>query len=293
MGGTGKSPHLNYLIELLRVNNKKVSTLSRGYGRKTKGLIEGNTNSTSDVIGDEPSMYINKHGDSIHTIVSENRWTGIQYIESKYPENEVILLDDAFQHRKVKSGLNILITEFDRPYFNDWLFPVGRLRESKIGAHRADVIIVSKSPSTLSESEKKHFLNRIKLDDKKVFFSSILYEDLHPISRNINRVENVLLVTGIGNPTPLLTHLSENYNVEHISFPDHHQFSDSDIATIHKKFDTFASRDKVVVTTEKDFMRLKNFDAVYNENIPWYTQPISIKIHDENRFNALIINYVS
>lgn len=293
LGGTGKSPHLNYIIDHLLTIDKNVSTLSRGYGRKTKGLIEGTANSSSEEIGDEPAMYLSKHRASIHTIVSEDRWKGVQYIENKYPQNDVILLDDAYQHRKVKSGLTILVTEYDRPYDKDWIFPVGRLRESKSGAKRADIIIISKCPESLSLEEKKHITTRINKGDDNVFFSSIQYDELHPLMYRVESVENILLVTGIGNPLPLLEHLSKTYYVEHIKFPDHHQFSLKDIEQIHKKFDTFASRNKIIVTTEKDFMRLKKFQSVFDEKIPWFTQPIKIKIHDELRFNALITNYVS
>jgi tetraacyldisaccharide 4'-kinase len=293
MGGTGKSPHLNYLIHLLLSERKKITTLSRGYGRKTKGLLIANENSTSDEIGDEPLMYRSIHGNSINVVVDENRWEGIQTILQNFPQNEIILLDDAYQHRKVKAGLNILITEYDRPYFKDWIVPVGRLREARSGVKRADVVIVSKCPNNISEKDKKRFIEAITLPEDQIFFSTIAYDALRPVTTDQSDVENVLIVTGIGNPKPLLNHLASKYQVEHVSFPDHHEFTQADIDKIHKKFDTFASRNKIVVTTEKDFMRLKKFEAVYNENIPWFVQPINSKIQDENRFNTLIINYVN
>lgn len=291
LGGTGKSPHVNYLIELLSKKHH-VATLSRGYGRKTKGLIVGNIDSTSEQIGDEPLMYKTRHGDKIEVISCESRVNGVQFIQSQYPEVDVILLDDAFQHRKVKAGLNVLITEFNHPYFSDWIFPVGRLRESRSGAKRADIVVVSKCPSDLSVEEKEKFQRRISNDCKHVFFSSIQYDNLLPINQNVDVTENVLLVTGIAKPQTLISSLSKKYVVTHLSYPDHHEFNEDDLAKIHKKFDTFATRNKIIVTTEKDLMRLTKFAAIYDEKFPLFIQPITIKMDDEDRFNALITSYV-
>lgn len=292
MGGTGKSPHSLYLWELLK-DEFSVSFLSRGYGRKTKGLREVATTDTTEDVGDEPLMFKKRVGNNSVVVVSENRKNGVAYIREK-AKNSVIILDDAYQHRKVKAGFSILLTDFNRPYYNDFVVPTGTLREFRCGKNRADCIIVTKCPQ-LSESEKNTIIKNLNAGTKNVYFSEIKYGELISFSNTKNEdFDNVLLVTGIANPTPLLEHLQANYHVELIRFKDHHQFEPNDITFIHEKFDTFAHNGKgVIITTEKDFVRLAHatFETAIN-NFPWYYQPIAIQLDREEDFKNKVLKYV-
>lgn len=293
VGGTGKSPLVAYLVNHFIHENHKVATLSRGYGRKTKGLVIANASSTAETIGDEPLQYLHRFPSDIAVIVAEERKVGVQHIRENLPEETLILLDDAFQHRKVKAGINILVTEYHRPYSNDFLLPTGRLRESKSGANRADIIIVSKCPQQINKSDEVRLTEALATSNQPIFFSSIQYGDLCPVSAALPEgIKNVLLVTGIGNPAPLLDHLQTHYNVIHLKFPDHHAFTSIDINKIHQKFNTFASLDKIIVTTEKDYMRLRQFDEVINGSKPWFYQPINIVINREEELKNLLNTYV-
>ena len=293
VGGTGKSPLVAYLIEYFLSENIPVATLSRGYGRKTKGLINANPQTTAKEIGDEPLQYQNRFGDAIQVIVSEDRKTGVDHIRKELSENTIILLDDAFQHRKVQAGINILVTEFHRPYSKDFLLPVGRLRESTQGANRADIILVSKCPESITVNQKEELKSQLAKSGQPVFLSSFRYGDWKSISGALpEKVENVLLVTGIGNPEPLLDHLKTKYSLTHIKFPDHYDYSAGDIDSIHQKFNTFASRDKIILTTEKDFMRLQDFKGIQDGSKPWFYQPIDIVINEEKQLKTLLDEYV-
>lgn len=293
VGGTGKSPLVVYLIQQYLQQNKKVATLSRGYGRSTKGVRFAKQSDTVQEIGDEPLQYKTRFDDRIQVIVAEKRVDGAKAILEKQPDTEIILLDDAFQHRAVSAGLNILVTKYDAPFSKDFLLPTGNLRESKSGASRADVIIVSKCPESISQSEKDQFERNLCKNGQKIFFSTIKYGDLVPISNvSVKKVENILLVTGIATPEPLIRHLESQFNLTHLKFADHHDFTDKDIKSIHQKFNTFASRDKIIVTTEKDFMRLRGFSEVTNGEIPWFYQPIEVTIDNEEEFNNLLNEYV-
>ncbi len=293
VGGTGKSPFVIYLIQHFLNEKHSVATLSRGYGRKTKGFIKADNQANALSIGDEPLQYHNRFQQQISVNVAEERKIGVDHIRSNTSEETIILLDDAFQHRKVKAGLNILITEFNLPFSKDYLLPVGRLRESRSGANRADLIIVSKCPDGITEKQKSALKKELAKADQPVFFSSIVYGKLTPISGNApTTVKNVLLVTGIGNSNPLEEHLESKFSVTHIKFPDHHDFTDADIRSIHQKFNTFASCDKIIVTTEKDFMRLQQFDAISNGKNPWFYQPIEIAIDNDTQLKNLLNSYV-
>lgn len=293
VGGTGKSPFVMYLIRHFLSEKQSVATLSRGYGRKTKGYILANNEASARTIGDEPLQYHTRFRDKISVNVSEERKIGVDQIRKGQPQKTVILLDDAYQHRKVKAGLNILITEYHRPYSRDFLLPVGRLREVRSGAKRADLIVVSKCPDDLSEQDKAMLSKELAKSNQPVFFSTIQYGKLIPISGVVpETIENVLLVTGIGNSSPLETYLKSKFSVTHVKFPDHHDFTDADILSIHQKFNTFASRDKVIITTEKDFMRLQQLSAISNGTNPWFYQPIEIAIDNDTELKNLLNGYV-
>ncbi len=291
-GGTGKTPHVAYITELLNPYNE-IQILSRGYGRKTKGYFLLDENSTAENVGDEPLFY-HKQFNNADVAVCESRKTGVENL-LKLKENQIIILDDAFQHRAVKAGLNILITDFNQPYFNDWMLPAGNLREWVSGRKRADIVIVSKCKWNLNQETKTLYKQKLKFNPDSIYFSTIQYGELLSFDSNsvLSTAKKLLLVTGIANPLPLLEHLKEKYEVELIQFPDHHAFSMDDIHKIHKKFDTFASENKAIVTTEKDFMRLQsqNFKTVIDQK-PWFYQKITVKLDRELEFKTEINNYV-
>ncbi|OFZ67745.1 MAG: tetraacyldisaccharide 4'-kinase, partial [Bacteroidetes bacterium RIFCSPHIGHO2_02_FULL_44_7] len=243
VGGTGKTPLVDYIVQHFLLQNKKLATLSRGYGRSTAGPQIVSMESTATEVGDETRMYKQKYGDQLLVAVAEKRKAGVELILKTQNNTNLIVLDDAFQHRAVKAGFSILVTEYNRPFFRDFMLPAGNLREAKIGRHRADLILVSKCPE-LSSEDKKRFQKALHMNGTPIFFSRIVYDKLksfahHSISDSI---KNVLLVTGIGNPAPLHAYFKKNYRVEHLEFRDHHAFSAKDIRAIHEKFDTFASR---------------------------------------------------
>lgn len=292
VGGTGKTPLVVYLVQHFLGQQIPTATLSRGYGRKTKGLQKASQKSTAEEIGDEPLQYQSRFGDQINVFVAEKRVTGVQAIR-EISAASVILLDDAYQHRKVTAGLNILVTEFHRPFSTDFLLPVGRLRESKRVAKRADIIIVSKCPPVISTEDQKRLKDQICRFGQPLFFSRIEYSNLQHISGPTpNTSKRILLVTGIGNPTPLREHLELTYEVTHMKFPDHHDFTVKDIEAIHQKFNTFAREDAIIVTTEKDYMRLLKFEAIKKSSVPWFYQPIEIQIDNETQLKNLLDAYV-
>lgn len=295
MGGTGKSPHTLYLWSFLQQNHE-VAILSRGYGRQTKGLIEVEQKHTSGEVGDEPLMFKKRVGDNTQVIVSERRKNGVDFIRSRH-ENSIILLDDAFQHRKVKSGFSILLTDYNKPFYADYVVPSGTLREWQCGKNRADCIIVTKCPELLPELKKKAVLRRLNIGDKEnkkqVFFSQVIYGDLIPFGKEISEPTNILLVTGIANPKPLENHLKRFCKVESVVFSDHHQFTSADLTKIYTKFDTFTPQNSIIVTTEKDFVRLETILTDSDkQKYPWYYQSITVELDREEDFKTLINNYV-
>lgn len=294
VGGTGKTPHVAYLIELLKTNHK-ITVLSRGYGRKTRGFIKANKQSNASQIGDEPQLYNRRYGNDINVAVSEKRVEGINQLELKAKDTSIYILDDAFQHRAIQCGFNIIITDYKNLYSKDWVLPAGSLREWKIGHRRADAIIVSKSPYELPIEEKKRVLKSLKFKNNQVYFSSIIYRELTNVSKvKTDQIEHVLLVTGIANPTPLEKELEKRYKLTSLKFSDHYDFTLKDIEQIHQKFDTFATDNKIIVTTEKDWMRLASILTVKQlEKYPWFFQEMSVKIDRENEFNELINTYVN
>lgn len=259
VGGTGKTPQIEYLIRLLK-NNFKTAVLSRGYKRETKGFVLLNKNHVAIDVGDEPLQYFQKFR-NIDVAVCANRVEGItNLIKNNIPE--VILLDDAFQHRKVKGSFYILLTKFDKLFMDDFLLPMGRLRESRIGAKRADVILVTKCPDDLTEESQKLIKQKLLKFKKEVFFTSISYAEsvLGATEMLTSELKNfeVLLITGIANPAPLLNYLkSLNVKFQHLKYADHHYFSDKEIEGIKNKFDNMQSS-KIILTTEKDYVRLVN-----------------------------------
>lgn len=300
-GGTGKTPHTEYLIRFLK-DKAKVAVLSRGYGRQTTGYILADENSTYEQIGDEPMLYHSKF-DGITVAVDENRPDGVERLMRIEKTPDVILLDDAYQHRKIKPGLNILLTEYFNIYKNDALVPAGNLRDVKSAAKRADIIIVSKSPRVLLPYDKRDVINLINAKPyQQVFFTYIDFLPLKPITQTakntkLSDMKSVYLFCGIANPYPLEDHLKRKYNTLITNYyDDHHCFSNSDIDVILDGFENVIGKNKIIVTTEKDIMRLTNSSFINRfENVPLFTIPIEVHFNDEKEeetFKYLILNYV-
>jgi len=260
VGGTGKTPQIEYLIRLLQ-NDYKIAVLSRGYKRKSNDFIIANENSTAETIGDEPFQYYLKFANII-VCVDPDRTHGIQHLEALENPPDIILLDDAFQHRKVNAGFNILLTSYHNLYVDDGMLPTGNLRENKLGAKRAQVIIVTKCPNDISEVEQFEISKKLNLGtNQSIFFTTIEYDTKLKGASNLNlsELENagILLVTGIANPTPLAEYLiSQKIKFKHLQYPDHHHFKEKDIAEINSEFKSLKSNNKIVLTTEKDYVRI-------------------------------------
>lgn len=260
VGGTGKTPQIEYLIRLLK-DGFKTAILSRGYKRKTEGFVLLNDTHSAEDVGDEPLQYFKKFN-NIDVVVDANRVAGIsKLISDKTPE--VILLDDAYQHRKVKGSFYILLTKYDDLFTDDFLLPTGNLRESRRGAKRANAILVTKCPSNLTEESKSSIHQKLKKYNTNVFFTTISYDEKTSGNKSVlvDDLKNheVLLITGIANPSPLLSFLSEKkVSFKHLKFPDHHNFTDKEIETIKKEYADLKSSKKLILTTEKDYVRLES-----------------------------------
>jgi tetraacyldisaccharide 4'-kinase len=298
-GGTGKTPHIEYLIQLL-IKDYRLATLSRGYKRKTKGFVLADRESTALSIGDEP-LQLYKKFDTVQVSVCEDRLTGIPRLLTECPDTEVILLDDAFQHRAVTPGLNILLVDYRKPYFKDYLLPMGNLRECRKGRKRADVIIVSKSPEDISPTQKELFIKKLDLQQHQhVFFSSITYSKScidfingHEIP--LEKQQQLILLTGIANNVNLLQYLQQQtHSVFEMAFGDHHTFTLKDIEALWQQYQTLPVGNKLVVTTEKDAMRLVPFKSFFQEHdIRIAYLPITISLGNEAAaFENLVRNYI-
>ena len=297
-GGTGKTPHVEYLIRLLQYRYQ-VATMSRGYKRRTQGFILAGEDSNALRIGDEPMQYHLKFPD-LAVSVAEERMTGIPALLQRRPDVDVILLDDAFQHRSVKAGLNILITDYSRPFYSDHILPFGSLRESKSAARRAQVIIVSKCPSTISEADAAEILRLIgPKHEQKVFFTGLQY--MHPYNFftgepvDLSAV-NTLLVCGIARPEPLLSYLTGVAKGVHtLSYNDHHYFVSADLEEIKTTFSKWDVEHKVIVTTEKDAARLMlHKDKLADWGILIVVLPIAVSVlfGKSDELEQIVLGYV-
>lgn len=293
VGGSGKSPMVMYLAEYLS-KNYRTGVLSRGYGRITKGYGVTNYDSNYKTVGDEAMQLFERFKNKFVIAVSEERVPGAKKLIEDM-DLDVLVLDDAFQHRAIKAGFNILMTDYNDPYFTDFLLPAGDLRESRGGSKRAQIIMVSKCPPDLSDEKKQYYISRIKPQHhQKVFFSSIGYdENVYSSKKSLpdNNLSyyDILLITGIANPKPLLHRLSQfSQKVKHLKFRDHHNFTDMDIKKILEEYNKLGDY-KMILTTEKDYVRLKTFD--YLRDIVYYW-PINMNIDRKEEFNQIISDYV-
>lgn len=294
VGGTGKTPHVEYLLEILS-DKYKTAVLSRGYKRKTSGFVLASDSSTANEIGDE-SFQIHSKYPECSVAVCESRVEGISQLLQNKADLEVIILDDAFQHRYVKPGLSILLVDYNRPVFKDFYLPTGNLRDGFYSRKRADIIIVTKANEDVDEHNYSYWKKKLKLlNHQHLYFSNIEYGSLKPVFENINSQpikteleklnSEVLLVTGIAEPKPLISHIRHlGISLETMKFSDHHSFDDADISRIQKKFQKINENDGILLTTEKDAVRFLHYPG-FPENLKKhiYYIPISIKILDNKQ----------
>lgn len=299
-GGTGKSPHVEYLIELLQYVNK-VATLSRGYGRKSHGYWEATEQSTAADIGDEPLVFKQKFPETT-VVVSEDRVMAIPKLIDTHPELEVILLDDAYQHRGVRPGLSILLTEYNQPFTRDEVLPLGWLRERKSNYNRADVIIVTKCPFNLTQQQADTLTSEIKpFNYQRVFFTTVVYGELYSIYNRHQKIvpsadTTALLLSGIAKVEDLQAYLQSRFaQVYQRTYKDHHRYDTLDMTHIRDTFHNLGDRPKIIVTTEKDAARLAPFLPWLAENkLPIYVQAIKIEflLHGKAAFDLAVNGYI-
>ena len=297
LGGTGKTPHTEYLIRLLK-NDYRVATLSRGYGRQTKGFKLAEASSTYNDLGDEPLLYFKKFP-GIQVAVDEDRVDGVTHLFGEQGV-EVVLLDDAFQHRSINAGLNILLTEYQRLYMDDYLFPAGTLRDVRSAAKRADIIVISKAPKDLSEQEKQQITDKLNTsENQKVYFSYLEHTALQPLNEaakafSLEEADGAFAFCGIGNPKPFVEELKKRYHaVDFLPFGDHHAYKENDMKAVLDWYDKLDGEKKIIVTTEKDAARLTNSPYLCQfERTPLYDLPVTVRFHEEEKFNEEILKYV-
>lgn len=291
VGGTGKTPQVEYLIRLLQ-DSYKVAILSRGYKRKTRGYLVVDDSKTPREVGDEPYQYFSKFP-KISVAVCENRVVGIRHILKQF-RPDVILLDDAYQHRKIRPSFSLLLTKYDDLFINDFLLPAGNLRESKNGAKRADAIVVTKCEERMTSSKMNLISSKLSTFKKPVFFTKIEYQPKLTGSYCIDVRElkhyEVLLITGIAAPSSLLHFLKQNQiTFRHMEFPDHYNFSSKDIEMINRSFSKIKSDKKLILTTEKDYVRLQ--DKI--EDLSFISiQSSFFSDNDKQSFDSMILRHL-
>lgn len=289
VGGTGKTPHTEYLIRLLA--GRRVALLSRGYGRATTGFVLADDGSTASQIGDEPLMMARKFR-QLTVAVCEDRVEGVRRLMEMPQKPDVVLLDDVYQHRHIRPALNILLTEYGDPYCNDHILPFGNLREGRRGRRRADIVVVTKCPNSISDGQREIMRQRLKLNDRQqLFFSYISYAEPVAVydAAMPNAVDEIVLVTGIAHPEPLVKHLAGKYKVHHLRFADHHPFGEDDCQRIADAYEALPSQRKVVITTEKDAVRMLADQARERlSKLPVFYVPIKVNILGQQEFDASV-----
>jgi tetraacyldisaccharide 4'-kinase len=297
VGGAGKSPMTEYLVNLLK-NDYKLATLSRGYGRKTKGFLTVTTNSTVDQVGDEPLQFKHKFPD-ITVVVCEKRVKGIKELTHTHG---LVLMDDAYQHRAVKPGLSILLFDYNRINEPHLLLPAGNMREPFSGRWRADIIIISKCPEQLPPAEQQMIAEKIRpLPYQTLFFTSIIYRALRDLDGKksdivLDDATTVFLLTGIANSKPLVQHICKyTSKFIHHNYPDHHRFSLKNISKLADEFSACGAQKKVIITTEKDAQRLVEHELFsLVKTLPFLVMPIQVQFlnNEGQQFDQLITDYV-
>jgi len=306
VGGTGKTPHTEYIADLLR-SSFKVATLSRGYKRKSKGFRIATRGSSVSEIGDEPMQIFQKLPDVLVT-VDRNRVNGVKNILNSNPETEVIILDDAFQHRSITPGFTILLSDFERLIIRDHMLPYGNLRESIGNMRRADIILITKSPEDISPIQRRIIVKEVnKAPYQNLYFTTFIYKPAIPVFTDEQEKtpekllsgkegNGIVLVTGIANPQPFREYLENNFEeIIHLSFPDHYTFREKDFEEIQHSVNNLKTAHKYVITTEKDAVRLREFvNIAQSFKKLFYYIPVGVHFlnNDKEEFDNLIIDYV-
>ena len=286
-GGTGKTPHVEYLLQLF-ADKYPTAMLSRGYKRKTRGFLLDDGSHDAALLGDEPAM-IARRFPQVQVAVCEKRVEGVHRLMASSDQSDtkntpqLIILDDVFQHRSIKPNINILLTEYSKPYYKDRILPFGDLREFRSARERAGIVVVTKCPQNLNPIDKHNIIHDLRLQNyQKVFFSYLKYGMLRTLDGdevdiNLRRMDSVLAVTGIANPKPMLDELGRNCRVQHLGFPDHHAYTKGDISRIRETFDAMGGEHKIIVTTAKDAMRLQGL----TDDLPVYVLPVTVAFFKE------------
>lgn len=292
VGGTGKTPMVEYLIRLLR-DEWNLATLSRGYGRKTRGFRIAKKGDTAHTLGDEPYQMYSKFGDKVVVAVGEERALAIPLLLHEHSETSAILLDDAYQHRAVKPSLNILLIDYNRLIFNDFMLPSGRLREPSEGASRADVIVITKCPIAVTEEDSMSIQHAVReLSAKPLFFAGIQYGNLISFGSSTAQLgEKAILVTGLASAQSFKKHVGKSFKiVDHLEYRDHHAYTKTDINSFTKKGDN----NTIIITTEKDMVKLIATELMpLIEQMPLYYLPIEcVLLKNGEDFDALVLDHV-
>ena len=304
-GGTGKTPHIEYLVKLLH-DDHKIAVLSRGYKRKSKEFILATTDSSTSEIGDEPKQLKQKFH-KLTVAVDRDRVNGIMKLKEKVKGLKAVLLDDAFQHRYVTPGLSIILVSYHKPVFKDYILPFGNLREGRRGIHRADIVIVTKTPASFKPIEKRLWIKNLKLYPYQfLYFTRYKYHDPQPVFKGKMKKAELetlkkekpafLVVTGIANPIPLHNWLKKiSKKITPLTFPDHHNFTKQDIHTINTKFDAIKNKSKFIITTEKDATRFRELNIkneTFRDNMYYVPVEVEFLYNDAKTFNKQIKDYV-
>lgn len=289
VGGSGKTPMTEYLVRLLGAD-RKVAILSRGYGRKTRGFRLAGTEDTASTLGDEPFQYFRKFGSKVTVAVGEQRALAIPEILHHHPDTNVVLLDDAYQHRAVRPQFSILLTEYSRPFFSDYVLPMGTLREARRGARRADVVVVTKCPPAISIGEREDFIRQIRpyASRQQVFFSTISYDEPVPVvSQPWNAALPVVLVSGIAQSSILEASARSSFHVlHHFDFADHHAYTKEDIDRVNS-YCSSLNQPVCVLTTEKDMVKLLPFGDNLLQG--WFYWPIAtVFVENGAEFDTMV-----
>lgn len=304
VGGTGKTPHVEYMVKLLK-DVHHLAVLSRGYKRHTRNFILAGENSTVGEIGDEPKQIKQKFPD-VHVAVDRNRVNGIHTLHKLLPGLNLVILDDAFQHRKVSPGLSIVLIDYNRPLFKDMMLPAGNLREPAKNIDRADVVIVTKCPGNLTIESREQYIARLETKTGHIFFTTFNYGNVLPVFPNHDKIKgfanaepfptpHLLLITGIANPVPLREYLSSVGQLAgEMVFPDHHHYRHNDILAIQKRFHAIKADQKLIVVTEKDAVRLRELSIPDDIKRALHYIPIDVRFlyNEEPAFKQLIYQYM-
>ncbi|MDB5258250.1 MAG: tetraacyldisaccharide 4-kinase [Chitinophagaceae bacterium] len=277
VGGTGKTPHIEYLIR--KFKDKNIATLSRGYGRETHGFLTVNESMNATLAGDEPWQFFLKFGTFVKVTVGEKRVPAAEKIHTLYPEVDLLLMDDVFQHRAIQPDVMILLCDYNRPFFYDYPFPAGRLREFRKGAQRADAIIVSKCPDSLTPEERSSFIKKLNryAPSVPVAFSKFSYGQVVAVTPSDRVPSRWLLVTGIAQAQPLVDYLqTQNSLMGHLEYADHHNFTKEESIKVLNTYQELAGKDTGVLLTEKDYARLSRLTRELWKEIPLYYIPIEV-----------------